>query len=187
MSTAIRIELANERDRHSALALEEAVYAADHGHVPPREDGATYFVAKESDGAIVASFRILAPSFRPFDVEQEADLSFLDASRRVALIGRLCVRPDFRGAGRQAALPVLMLRTAYAHCRDEGFTDLLMYTFPHLCQFYERALFERRDARFFHAGYQTEMEILHLDLTALAARLTAGDRRAAMLYNRDVA
>lgn len=184
MRNSTRIERATVADRQRAVALEAQVYADEHAHVPPVEHGATYFVAKTVGDDLIASFRILGPEHRPFDFEQQSALPFLETGRRVALIGRLCVRPDFRTTGRQAALPVEMLRVARAHCEHEGYTDLVMYTFPKLCRFYERALFRRCHASFHHDGYHTEMEILRLDLMHLRALLASGDRRAALLYGQ---
>lgn len=181
MRSPFRIETATGDARARALALEAAVYAADHGHVPPVEAGAVYFTAATDEDGIVASFRILGPQFRPFEFEAAVDLSFLGADRRAGLIGRLCVRQDFRSTARQATLPVEMLRAAYAYSRTTELTDLLMFTFPHLFTFYERAQF-RRCGAFFHAGYATDMGVLHLDLIGLAERLAAGDRRARTLF-----
>jgi len=179
MSTPLRIERASAADRRRAHELEAEVFGRDHEYVQPVEPGGTYFVAKDPAGAVVASFRILGPDCRPFEAEQWVDLDFLGAERRVALIGRLVVRPDHRAAGR---LPVDLMRAAYAHCCDQGYTDLLMHTFRELGPFYERALFRLCDVRFHHPGFGRELEILRLDLVDLAGRLAAGDRRATVLY-----
>lgn len=184
MQRSTRIEPANEDDRRRALALEAEVYAADHGHVPPVEEHATYFVAKDENGDVVASFRVLGPSHRPFDLEQHADLGFLGAARQVALIGRLCVRSDFRSAGRQATLLVEMLRVAHRHCRAEGYSDVVMYTIPRLHRFYERACFRRTGLSYRHPVFDVEVEVMHLDLDDLDARLGAGDKRATVIYGR---
>lgn len=186
MRSSFRIETATSDTLPQALALEAAVYAADHGHVPAVEAGAVYFTAGTAEDGIVASFRILGPQFRPFEFEAAVDLSFLGADRRAGLIGRLCVRPDFRSTARQATLPIEMLRTAFGYCRANDLTDLLMFTFPHLYTFYERAQF-RRCGEFFHTGYATDMGVLHLDLVRLAERLAAGDRRALTLFGSEAA
>ena len=166
-------KVADPVERLAALRLQAQVYAEDTGHVPADQfdESGFYFVAVTQETEIVASFRMVGPEQRPFDIERFVDLSpFLAADRSPALIGRLCIRHDHRSVSRKVFLPLGMLKLAYAFSWKHGFTDLVMYTFPHLLGFYRGALFQPLNLTFQHPGYGCAMHVMHLDLIDVERR-----------------
>jgi len=187
MAVKPKISIADRTQRQKGVELEAAVFTDEHGYAPPVESDAVYFVAEIEDGSVVASFRILGPANRPFYFESAADCpgSIPPPPRKVALIGRLCVRSDYRTISRQTTLHYGLLRSAFDYCRQSGIDDLLLYTIPSLVTFYERALFNCTGASFFHSGYSRRLEILHLDIDRITSNLVAADPRTTMLYGND--
>lgn len=185
MPGKFRIEVAGRLARQEALRLEEQVYRRDHGFVSKPEEKAVYIIARHDRGSVVASFRVLGPEARPFEFESAAPLDFLRPDSKPALIGRLCVRDDYRSASAQVALHLGLLRAAFAHAEDNGFTDFVQFTFPRLVVFYRRALFLPVDRSYFHEGYRQRMELMHLDLQAVRRRLAAREPRALMLFGSE--
>jgi predicted GNAT family N-acyltransferase len=170
LATKYTFKVANSGEAIQALALQGTVYEEDVGHVPSDtfDHSATYFVALDARRTVVATFRIVGPEQRPFDVEEHVDLNkFIPQNRALGLIGRLCVRRDHRGIGRSGFLPLEMFKLAYLYSKSVGITDLVMYTFPDLVAFYKRVFFRELCATFNHAGYQRRMHVMHLDLLAL--------------------
>lgn len=185
MTDKFRIEEAGPLARLEALRLEEQIYRRDHGFVANPEDSAVYIIARCERNSVVASFRILGPEARPFEFEATAPLDFLPPGSRPALIGRLCVRDDFRSASAQMALHLELLRAAFVHAEEKGFTDFVQFTFPRLVVFYRRALFLPVNRSFFHEGYGQRMELMHLDLQSVRRRIAAREPRAVMLFGSE--
>ena len=175
MFDGLTFKVADPIERAQAFELQREVYGGDVGHVPHDDfdERAHYLIAHDRKPEVVAAFRVVGPDQRPFDLERFVDLSPLIASdRSVALVGRLCIHRSHRDVKRKAILPVAMMKLAFAFAQKQGFTDLVMYTFPHLLNFYRRAFFRAVDLTFEHPGYRCRMYVMHLDMIDLEMRLS---------------
>ena len=126
------------------LRFRESVYARDLGHVPRdgNEESACHFVAQMPSGIIVASFRLLGPEARPFDLESSVDLGLLlGPDARPALVGRLCTHPGYRKVSESIPIHGGLLRLALGYAAEHRVTDLLLYTYDNLRNFYRAARF----------------------------------------------
>jgi N-acyl-L-homoserine lactone synthetase len=177
---------ADRIERVQALALQHEIYSTDIGYAPHDSfdtESATYFVAVDQARKVVGSFRMVIPSYRPFDVEQYINLDeIFPPHRSIALVGRLCVRPENRSVSREGLLPIGLLKLAYEYAVSSRITDFVMYTFPRLQRFYERAFFSFTGASFLHPGYQTRMLVMRLDITAATSMSKSGDPWAQTLF-----
>src|SRR6185295_13253889 len=115
-------------------------------------EGALYLIAcVATSDEVVATFRLVGPHQRPFDLEQFVDLDgLIGPDRTPALVGRLCIRDDYRIVRKDTFLQIGMLKLAYLFALKRGITDLVMYTYPKLCNFYRRALFNQLGRSFRH-------------------------------------
>lgn len=175
MFDGLTFKVADLVERAEALELQREVYGGDVGHVPHDEfdEQGYYLIAHDREREVVAAFRVVGPEQRPFDIERFVDLSpLIAADRSVALVGRLCIRHSHRNVSRKSILPVAMMKLAFVFARKHGFTDFVMYTFPHLLNFYRRAFFRTVDLTFEHPGYRCRMHVMHLDLIDLDTRLS---------------
>ena len=184
MFDALTFKVADEEERQLALELRTVVYTADLGHVPDDglDESAHHLVVRVTDGPVVAAVRIVGPEKRPFDFEMLCDLgSLLSPARRPALIGRLCVRRDYRTARRSTFIHVGLLRLAIDFGHQRGFTDYFLYTYPSLIRFYRGALFECVGDPFEHPDWG-QISLMRLDLlpetAAMAMRSRLGRRFA---------
>lgn len=174
---------ASESERERAMALQREVYERDVGHVPNDEydRAAHYFVVLNSKDDMVATFRIVGPEQRPFDIERIRDLStIIAADRSPAVIGRLCVRPDYRLVSAKMFLPFGVLKLIHAFATKNGITDLLLYTYPHLRNFYRSAFFREVGGTIDHPDWG-RIHLMHLDLIDLAERYREADQPLARL------
>jgi len=180
----LTFKVADATERLQAFDLQRKVYGEDVGHVPSDEfdERAHYLVAHDSDHEVVAAFRVVGPDLRPFDLEDYVDLSpYVAPDRRVALVGRLCIRHDHRRVSKRGMLPIGMLKLAFAFSQKCAFTDFVMYTFPDLVAFYRSALFHPLGLSFIHPGYQCRMHVMHLDLIDLKPRMSGSRSPMAQL------
>jgi predicted GNAT family N-acyltransferase len=171
----LTFKLADPVERAQAFDLQREVYGGDVGHVPHDEydQRADYLIAHDVNGEVVAAFRVVGPEQRPFDLEKFVDLSAVIAQdRSVALVGRLCIRHSHRDVSRKAFLPAGIMKLAFTFARKRGITDFVMYTFPHLVNFYRSAFFRTLNLTFEHPGYRCTMHVMHLDLIDLEQRLS---------------
>lgn len=116
-----------------------AIYQRDLGAVPTGQPttSETYFVVRAPSGLIVASCRLLGPSARPFDFEAKVSLADLKPPLPTpALVGRLCVHPDFRNASSSLSIHHSLLAKMVNYARSEAISDLVLYTYDHLRNFY---------------------------------------------------
>ncbi len=183
-------KVASGEDKLRACELQHAVYSVDLGHVPNDafEEGALYLIAcAETTNEVVATFRLVGPDQRPFDLERVVDLdALIGANRMPALVGRLCVRPDYRRIRRGTFLQIGMLKLAYSFALKNGITDLVMYTYPRLRNFYRTALFRPLDCNFVHPDWGM-VEVMHLDLLNLRDRYAeSSDPVASLLLASDL-
>lgn len=176
------IRIATRQLRSRAVELEREIYRSDHGHAPQIEPEATYFAAQTGTGEVVASFRILGSNHRPFEFEQYLQPGCLTIREPVGLIGRLCVRHDYRSVSKQASLMRELMAKAFSHFLETGLNSVVMFTFPRLRLFYERALFQSTGITFFHPGYNQQMEIMVLDVQLVRKLLCDRDPRAVALF-----
>jgi hypothetical protein len=170
----LTFKVADREERTRAIELQRLVYSGDVGHIPQDEfdENGHYLVVTDANRNIIGAFRIVGPEHRPFDLERFVDLSqLIGAERLVGLIGRLCIRHADRNVTRRALLPAGMMRLAFVFSAKHGFTDLVMYTFDHLLNFYRAAFFQPLNLDFYHPGYGCRMHVMHLDLVDLESRL----------------
>jgi len=184
----LSFKVANSDEREQALALQREVYAGDVGHVPSDafDESAHYLVAVDSTREVIGMFRMVGPEHRPFDLERFVDLSaHIAPERQVALIGRLCIREDHRDVSRSFNVPIGLFQLALRFSGQHGFTDLIMYTFPHLLNFYRTAYFQCLNLSFAHPGYGCEMHVMRLDLVDVAREYVhSAEPMARLLFGR---
>ena len=159
-------------ERRSALSLIRVTYQRDLGHVP--EDGAdpdaVFIVATTAEREVAGVLRLLPHSLRPFDFEEYVSIAeVIPSPRRVGLLGRLSIRPEYRRVRRGQVLQLGLLRCACAVAADFELSDLLLYSPPEYILLYQAALFKPMGLTFKHPVAQCEMSLLRLDLDELAA------------------
>lgn len=166
--SGLTFKVADPDEVEAARALQRATFVEHHGQFvhDAWEDGATHFVVYDRRREVVATFRLVGPDQRPFDLEQTVDLSrVLKPGRVPALVGRLCIRRDLPNAGEYIMLPAGVLKLAYEFSKKHGITDLFLYTYPKLLNLYRRAFFREFDM----VDHEVwgRMHLMHLDLIAL--------------------
>jgi hypothetical protein len=185
----LTFKLADATERILAQELQERVYRQDIGHVPRDafDDAAHFFLVLNEGGEAVAAFRLIGPEQRPFDLDRLMDLNaIVPPGRRPAIVGRLCIRHDFRTVSRTMMLPLGMLKLACLYSTKHDISDLLLYTYPHLLRFYRGAFFRALDLTVEHPDWG-RVHVMHLDLVALAQRYAASDTPLArFLFQRDL-
>lgn len=137
--------IADPDDLEGILRFQHFVYARDLGRIPDDAGAASahYFVALTPTSAIVASFRLIGPDSRPFDIESSVDLDkLLGPNARPALVGRLCVHPAHRKATESIFIHRGLLRLVLGYASDRQITDLLLYAYSNLQRFYRAARFD---------------------------------------------
>lgn len=179
--------VASTGERDQAIALVDTTYESDLGHKPSDEfnDRGMFLVAKVGE-EIVGVLRYLPPWVRPFDLEAFVDLQEFDRSdRRLGLIGRLCVLPEYRKVHQGQLVQLGLLRLACAVSRELRVSDILLYSFPELVRMYRSVCFEPIGHKFVHPLAQRPMETLRLDLRSLLNTPTASLSRTAryLLYD----
>lgn len=189
MFEGLSFKVAAGSERARALELQHLVYGEDLGHVPhDRFDACAHLLIACADGGdIVAAFRLIGPEQRPFDIEAVINLDkVIGPGRTPALVGRLCVRRDYRKVSKQAFLQVGIFRLAYAFAQRRAITDFVLYTYPNLIAFYRGGLFELVDGTFKHPDWG-DVHLMHLDLNGLEARCARSRRGLARrLFATDV-
>lgn len=125
--------------------LREQIYTAGFGRNP--DDGfdevASHLAAYNLNGEMVAAFRVLGPAVRPFEFEQLHPLdSMVDHGRSPAMIGKLCVHPEYRSVANSTFILHGLLDLAIEFAATRAITDYYIYALPHLVQLYRRASFE---------------------------------------------
>jgi GNAT superfamily N-acetyltransferase len=133
--------------------FQEEVYLREFGHVPHDDFDRTAHILCAADSAdrYVAALRVVLPEERPFDLEESVDLeALLGRGCRPALLGRLCVRRDYRMASTSIRLHAYLMSFTYAFARARGVTDLLLYTYKSLETYYRGLFFNRLDVQFVH-------------------------------------
>ncbi len=166
----LTFKVADAAESAHAIALRDQVYKDDVGYVPTDDlDARSYhLIACDRGGDVVAAFRIVGPDQRPFEIEQYVNLfDVIEPDRSPALIGRLCVRRDYRKVRAGTFVQIGLLKLTYDFALKRGFTDLFMYTFTHLLKFYRGAFFKPLNISFHHSGYGCRMHLMHLDLIGL--------------------
>jgi predicted GNAT family N-acyltransferase len=153
---AVNFMIATGETRSTALALQNRVYSQALGHLPA--DGldadAVFLVAESSAHEIVASIRLVGPANRPFDFETQVNLRRLVVpGARTALVGRLCVLREFRSARISIPLQRGLLHFMVKAADQRSITDLFLYTYESLVQFYRVALFEDTGLLFRHSDW----------------------------------
>lgn len=170
MSDALTFQLANLQQRRLALALRSQVYAEDLGRVVNDHlDERSYHLVACAQHDVVAAVRVIGPEHRPFDCETilSEKGAGLSLGPRPALIGRLCVRRDFRAARSSAALHLGLLRLTVEFGLQQGFSEYILYTFPGLTRFYQGASFELTGIDFPHPDWG-RLHVMRLDLSSSA-------------------
>ena len=142
---AFTFKVADLEELPAVLSLRDSVYSLDLGKNP--DDGydrdACHVVALDPHRVAVAAYRILGPSFRPFDFESliPPDQS-VGTGRLLATMGKLCIHSSYRNAHASSIILPGLLRLAYRVAMDAGITDYLICALPHLTRVYRRASFE---------------------------------------------
>lgn len=164
----LTFKVAGPDEVEAARALQRATFIEHHGcyTTDAWEDRARHFVIYDTRGELLATFRLVGPDQRPFDLEATVDLSrILEPGRAPALVGRLCIRRDAATPAQYVMLPAGVLKLAYDYSMRHGITDLLLYTYPKLLNFYRRAFFREFDM----VDHEVwgRMHVMHLDLLGL--------------------
>lgn len=147
--------VAGPENLEEALHLREAVYERDRGYLPndQLEDLAKHFVAIASS-RVVGYLRLLGPETRPFDLEASVDLrDLLGPDARPALVGRLCIHPSYRRIGKSLPIGTGLLSFILCYAGQHKITDLLLYTYDDLRNFYRAARFVDTNITFHHRDW----------------------------------
>ena len=168
----LTFKVANACERGLAFEFRRVVYEEQFGHLPidDLDELAHHLVATNENGEIIAAVRIVGPDQRPFDLERYVELAqFIPKERIPAMIGRFCIRRDYRGVSKRSFVPMGMFKLSYAFARQQGLTDLLTYAYRNLYHFYRGAFFEPMIRGFDHPTWGT-VTVMRLDLDGLEAR-----------------
>ena len=169
MFEGLTFRMATEAELPTVLDLRQSVYSEDLGHVPVDclDDRSHHLVATDGIGRVVAAARIVGPDLRPFDFEAQIDLSrYIGPDRIPALLGRLCVRRDYRSVSYGTFVHIGLLKLALMFAQQHGVTDFFLYAFDYLVNFYRGALFYPLNVRI-QIEPAGSMHLMHLDIPAL--------------------
>lgn len=172
MSNILTFEVADSEQQRLALALRSQVYAEDLGRVVNDHlDECSYHLVACAEREVVAAVRVVGPDQRPFDCETilSEKGAALSLGPRPALIGRLCVRRDFRAARKSTALHLGLLRLTIEFGLQQAFSEYLLYTFPGLTRFYQGAFFELTGVDFPHPDWG-RLHVMRLDLSNASSK-----------------
>jgi len=168
----LTFKCAGRHERQLAFEFRRAIYEEEFGRLPidNLDEVAHHLIAANSAGEIVATVRIVGPDQRPFDLEQLVDLAkFIPSERSPAMIGRLCIRSDYRTVSKRNLLPIALLKLTYELCKKLQITDLVTYAYPNLVHFYRGAFFDPMIRAFDHPIWG-EVSVMRLDLDSLEVR-----------------
>jgi predicted GNAT family N-acyltransferase len=154
------------------LQLRDEVYSSGLGKNP--DDGwdnvGAHLAAYGEDGAMVAAFRVLDDSLRPFEFERFHPLdSLLSIGRHPAMIGKLCVRSAYRNARSSTRILFGLLNLALEFAETVSITDYYIYALPHLVRLYRRASFAEIGVQVNHGDWGC-VELMHMNVGANRSR-----------------
>lgn len=157
--------------RSAAIDLRRSIYAGEVGVL--RDDGfdpvAIHFVALDAGGTVAATFRLIPPEHRPFDFEEFVDLrALLSPNARPALVGRLCIRLEYRSIGESVPIHVGMSRLIATHLVESRITDLFMYTYAPLVRYYRGLRFRDTGITFAHETWGN-VHLMHMPAHVLVS------------------
>ena len=159
--------IATEAERPGVLLFRKDAFEQEHAYAPlDRFDAeAVHLVAIEPARAMVSTARLLLPEQRPFDLEETIDFRhFLSPTAVPAMVGGFSVHPDFRSINKSILIQLGMLKLTFVIAQRYDVTDIVIYTFLHLLNFYKMAWFKAVCSSFFHKGYQRDMIVMNLNL-----------------------
>lgn len=166
-------------------ALQSQVYGERYGGVPEdgRDGEAAYLVARDRNGTVATSVRILTADHRPFSFDSVVDVSSIASiGPRPAEIGRWCVGNDYRSVARARGLHFGMLKFAYLFAVDRSITDYLICVYADMERFYRFLFFEDVGIRIEHPHWG-EVGMLALSLHRFEDRLRQrGDSLARFVF-----
>lgn len=165
-------KVADEGERNLALELRKLIYEDELGPTgfDPLDGMSDHLVACERTGEVIGAFRLVGPEHRPFDFETHLDVeNYLGEGRSCAMLGRMCIRRDYRPIRRAAFVQMGMLKLAHDVAVKRGITDFFMYTFTHLLKFYRGVFFQPLGISFEHPVWR-QVHLMHLDVVALPER-----------------
>jgi predicted GNAT family N-acyltransferase len=167
----IKFKVANGRETQAALQVRAQVYVANFGHHADDDLDAPgyHLIGLDGAGDVVGGFRLLGPELRPFDFERVLGSdAVIQDGRRPAMLGRLFVRRDFRGATRSTHLLLGLLNFGIQFAAAHHITDFYMYTFSHLLRFYSHAGFRSLGVTMYHQHWRT-LYLMQMDVKSAAA------------------
>ena len=141
---AFTFKLSEPEEIDEVLRFRSQVYNLDLGKNPDDgfDGGACHLIVLNHIRAVVAAYRIVWPQSRPFEFEEALPLDRLVArGRSPAMIGRLCISPDYRTVKHSAVILPGLLRLASRVAASAKITDYYMCALPRLVKFYQRASF----------------------------------------------
>lgn len=182
-----RFKQATPEETQRAIGLFKEVYLVDNHEIPTDnlDAYAAYLIALSPTDSVAACLRIVGPTGRPFEVEKVCDFSTtLSPGRIPALVGRLSVRHEYRSSTLSILVQFGLFKLAIDYARHHGITDLILYTLPHLLNFYRSVFFRPTGHTFYYKPHRTWMHVMRLDLVELEAKLQAGSPRARLLMRK---
>lgn len=170
-----------------AIDLFKEVYLLDNNDVPTDEldEYAAYLIALSAPDRVAGCLRFVGPAGRPFGVEKFCDFSTILSPGRVpALLGRLSVRHEYRTSTTSILVQFGLFKLAIDYAKQNGITDLFLYTLPHLLNFYRSVFFHPTGHTFYYEPHQKRMQVMRLDLAELEAKLQSGSPRARLIMQK---
>lgn len=165
-------KVADDAERERALALRRRIYSSELGCDGMDElDGrADHLIARNVEGEVLASLRMVQSEHRPFDCEKYVTLTeFVPEGRMPAEVSRFCVEPACRFVHPNHAVHIGMLKLMISFAEANHVSDIVTLVMPHLKNFYRVVFFRRRGDPVQHSTFGTA-HFLHLDLVEARAR-----------------
>lgn len=155
-------------------AFQKVVYQSRYGTMP--EDGrdcdADFLIARDRDGVLAASIRVIPCSKRPFSFDAALDLRSIDGLGSCpAEIGRWCVDERRRHLAESHGLHFGLMKLVFLYGRENGVSDYLICVYPELERFYRGFYFQDAGVGFLHPDWG-RVRLYSLNLSRVMDRIS---------------
>lgn len=186
----LTFRLARAAEQGAALHLRREIYEAElkHHGIDDFDLNAKHLVAFDNQGAPIAVTRVITPEQRPFELEEYVDLAArVPNGVRIAQIGGLAIRRDYRNLNKGSAVSIGLLKLSLLLAEELEFSDYVLWALPHLRAFYKSAFFEDVTGPIQHSLWGP-LWLMHLDLVQFRTKAkTARSPLLLLLLEKDPA
>jgi hypothetical protein len=99
------------------------------------------------------------------------------------MVGGFAIHADFRQVSKSIPIQIGIFKLTRIVATRYHVTDIIMYTFPHLLNFYSSISFKPLGLSFFHEGYQREMHVMHLNIEQFDRNIISKQTRMSELFS----